>query len=469
MYLITNSIKNLGRNKGRNILIAAITLAIIISTVVTLTINNAAARVVDDIRLDLGSRVEIGQSFIEMRAAGFDPRTDLNHIPIEDFIAFSESEYLRHTIFNAEMLAWSDTFFAVGDTQFGASTRTHDDGSLWVVETMKLIGTSEPDTLPDFGTYREIVEGRMFSELNEAIISEEIAWLNNINIGDVINIQGSFATDKVFDLEIVGIYSDYTEEFANPWMQMFGSFPSDNKRNEVITSFDTIVAAGWENNAGLNMQTEYFLRNPDYLASFEAQARSLGLPVTYNVSINQAAFDRVAGPLSGMNSAAITFMIVVLILGVITLALVSYMAVRERKYEVGVLRAMGMEKSKVAFGMITEAVMIAALCLVVGLGIGNAMAQPIADSLLEGRVAVEMAAIEQNQGGGQFLMTQGQQQIIGDDAAGYVPVSEIQINLGFDVILQIILITLGLAALTGIIGVVIIAQYEPLKILRERG
>jgi putative ABC transport system permease protein len=144
------------------------------------------------------------------------------------------------------------------------------------------------------------------------------------------------------------------------------------------------------------------------------------------------------------------------------------MAVRERKYEVGVLRAMGMEKSKVAFGMITESVLIAALCLVVGLGVGNAMAQPIADSLLEGRVANEMAAIEQNQDGGQFLMTQGQQQIIGDDAAGYVPVSEIQISLGMDVITQIIAITLGLAALSGVIGVAMITQYEPLKILRER-
>ena len=41
MYIISNAIKNLIRNKGRNILIAAVTLAIIVSAVVTLTINNA--------------------------------------------------------------------------------------------------------------------------------------------------------------------------------------------------------------------------------------------------------------------------------------------------------------------------------------------------------------------------------------------------------------------------------------------
>ena len=55
-----------------------------------------------------------------------------------------------------------------------------------------------------------------------------------------------------------------------------------------------------------------------------------------------------------------------------------------------------------------------------------------------------------------------------DNAAGYVPESEIQVSLGADVLMQIIILTLGLAALSGIIGVVIITQYEPLKILRER-
>jgi len=72
MYLFTNAMKNLVRNKGRNILIAAVTLAIIVGAVVTLTINNAAAKIIDGIRLDLGSRVEIGQDFMEMRAAGLD-------------------------------------------------------------------------------------------------------------------------------------------------------------------------------------------------------------------------------------------------------------------------------------------------------------------------------------------------------------------------------------------------------------
>jgi len=158
---------------------------------------------------------------------------------------------------------------------------------------------------------------------------------------------------------------------------------------------------------------------------------------------------------------------VILILGAIVLALISFMAVRERKYEVGVLRAMGMERGKVAFGIFAEAVLISVVCLAIGLGVGTVMAQPIADSILEGNVAEAVAEDEASGVGNKVLFAGGQMQT-DDKAAGYTPESEIQVSLSAAVIVQIILITLGLAALSGVIGVVIITQYEPLKILRER-
>jgi len=467
MYLFTNALKNLGRNKGRNILTAAVTLAIIISTVVTLTINNAASRVVDDIRLDLGSRVSIRQDFIEMRQAGLDARTDMQHLPLTDFVAFSESPHLRHTTFQADVLAWSDTVIAIDDPAFGTNTRMLDNGDIMFTETLRLVTISDANLLPDFGTLRHIIDGRMFEGINETIISQELAMLNGITVGDTIELIGAFATDRAFSLTVVGIYSDETESYVNPWMLMFGAFPSHSRRNEIITSFDTLVASGWETNLGLDIDFHYFLADPDYLSAFETEVRAMGLPVTYTVDINRAAFDRVSGPLAGMSNAAVTFMIVVLILGAITLALISYMAVRERKYEVGVLRAMGMERGKVAFGMIVESLTIAAICLVIGLGAGSAMAQPIADGILEGRVAEADEAAGDSPMAGRALFAGGQAQI-GDGTEGYSPISEIQLNLGADVIMQIILVTLGLAALTGIIGVVIITKYEPLKILRER-
>ena len=466
LYLLTNAIKNLVRNKGRNILVAAVMLAIIVSTVVTLTINNAAAKIIDGIRLNLGSRVEIRQDLIEMRQIGLG-REDVSYISIDAFLSFAESDYLSKAIYGANMYAWSDTFRAVDDPgeRPGQVMRVNDNGEKVVVETCKLVTTSSPDTLADFGTLRKIRSGRMFSNLNECIVSEDIAELNNISVGDTIELMSAFITDKNYRLTVVGIYSDNTEAYANFFFTMNGRF-ADNRRNEIITGFDTLMAAGWDSNQGLDMKTEYYLRNPDDIKRFETEVRAKGLPITYNVSINQSAYDKVTGPLSGMKNAAVTFMVVILILGTIVLALISFLAVRERKYEVGVLRAMGMEKGKIAFGILTEAVMIAVLCLAIGLGAGSAMAQPVADSILAKRVAAAEAANAARSGGRRVLFAGGQMQT-NDNSAGYVPESEIQVSLGADVLVRIIILTLGLAALSGIVGVVIITQYEPLKILRE--
>ncbi|MCL2153816.1 MAG: FtsX-like permease family protein [Oscillospiraceae bacterium] len=466
MYLLTNAMKNLIRNRGRNTLIAAVTLAIILSTVVTLTISNASTKVIDAIRLNLGSRVEIKQDFIEMRQAGLDGRTDASYISLEQFENFAQSDYLTKTIFSAEMYAGSSTFFAIGDETKGTGTRINDNGEEVIVETLKLVATSDSEMLRDFGSEREIIDGRMFESLNECVIGEELAALNGVSVGDIIEIIGaSYAPDKAFSLTVVGIFSDVTDEYNGNWfLSMYGRF-ADNRRNEVITSWETLISAGWESNHGLNMTSEYFLKDPDDITEFEAEVRAQGLPVTYGVSINQAAYDKVAGPMSSMKGAVTTFMIVILILGAIVLALLSFIAVRERKYEVGVLRAMGMERGKVAFGIIAEAVMISIMCLVVGLSAGGLMVQPIADGILEGRVAT--AEAEESPMANKAIFAGGQAQI-GDGASGYAPESEIQVSLGADTIMQIIILTLLLAALSGVIGVVIIIQYEPLKILRER-
>jgi putative ABC transport system permease protein len=251
------------------------------------------------------------------------------------------------------------------------------------------------------------------------------------------------------------------------WEMMGYSLPMMIGDNEIFTSFETIIAAGWETADGLDMRLEYYLRNPDDLANFEAEVRAKGLPSVFGVTVNQAALDRVIGPLESLRSAAMTFTIVILILGAITLILVSYLAIRERKYEVGVLRAMGMERGKIAFGIFTETVIITALCLVVGLGIGAGAAQPMADRLLAERVESAIDDINNSEEGGRVLMSQGQVQT-DDPASGYRPISDIEVAISVDVIMQIIIIALALAAISSVIAIIRITQYEPLKILRER-
>jgi putative ABC transport system permease protein len=103
-------------------------------------------------------------------------------------------------------------------------------------------------------------------------------------------------------------------------------------------------------------------------------------------TIDEEAYNRVIKPVEGMAKISLTFMIVVLILGGLILLLLASLAIRERKYEVGVLRAMGMKKHKVALGLICESLAITMVCLLIGLSIGTVVAQPVSDVLLQRQV-----------------------------------------------------------------------------------
>jgi len=82
------------------------------------------------------------------------------------------------------------------------------------------------------------------------------------------------------------------------------------------------------------------------------------------------------------------------------------------------------------------------------------------------RLESERAELESAVTMARVVIWGGQMQM--EHSIGYRPVSEIAVGLSASVVVQIIFITLGLAALSGIIGVVVITRYEPLKILRER-
>ena len=61
--------------------------------------------------------------------------------------------------------------------------------------------------------------------------------------------------------------------------------------------------------------------------------------------------------------------------------------IRERKYEIGVLRTIGMKKSKVSLQFMFELLVVCLASLLLGAGIGAATSVPVANSLLANEIA----------------------------------------------------------------------------------
>jgi len=178
-------------------------------------------------------------------------------------------------------------------------------------------------------------------------------------------------------------------------------------------------------------ETMFYLKSPDMLADFEAEMREKGLPDDWRVFRDEAAYRRMIKPIENLKGVSLTFLIIVLVFGAAIMILLSIIAIRERKYEIGVLRAMGLKKKKVAFCLWVETIVITFACFVAGIIVGTVLANPVSNMLWTG---------------------------------------DGQISIGLDAIttLQILGVSILLASIAGAVSVSRITKYEPIKILMER-
>lgn len=78
-------------------------------------------------------------------------------------------------------------------------------------------------------------------------------------------------------------------------------------------------------------------------------------------------------PLKNLSSFATTLLILVLSIGAVILIVINVFNIRERKYEVGVLTAIGIKKGRVAMQFVAELLFVTLLFIFIGAGVGAAV------------------------------------------------------------------------------------------------
>ena len=158
------------------------------------------------------------------------------------------------------------------------------------------------------------------------------------------------------------------------------------------------------------------------------------------------------------------FVLVVLGLGSVILILLNTLSIRERKYEIGVLRAIGMKKGKVAIGLISESLIITIICLVIGIGAGSVLSQPVSNSLLQKQIEAQKSTNNTTGQGGMSFSVANPTGSSSEDT-----ISEIDVTLNGKAILEVTGVALLIVLVSSVVGVSYITKYEPRKILTERG
>lgn len=437
MYIVKNAFANIARNKGRNILMALILFVTLFASSVSIAIHQSSASVMKTYRKQFSSDIVLTRNDAKLPANIEDYREPNG----DDYERFAQSKLLKKTVLQASSVASLANGVAIDENSGNNGGMQTDElvdqnATKFKMSTNMVIGESIENAKDQFTGTRKLVEGKLYANKSEVVISKELAKLNKWKVGDTIDVNitnyNNFQRIKV-TLKISGLYEDSAAAYENEDEK---GFASANRNNQMFVSLETVTEVAGK----ASVSARYIIKNPDDIDKLAQEFYDKGLPTYFDVSVDDAEFRKIVAPVEGLQSITLMFTIAILVTGALILMVISNIAIRERKYEIGVLRAMGMKKTKVALGLFMETFIITGMCLFASLGTAAVVQEPIANALYESQTE----NIEDNQ------------------------ISRIEVQLDAQTIALITLISLILAATSSSIAILYVNRYEPLKILSER-
>ena len=550
MYILKNALRSIGRSKGRNILIGIIVLVIAVASCIGLSIQNAAEKAReaslevsnitaqisvdrDAMMSDIRENMKPGENG---QMPSFDKdsfrqnMTKVEELTIDEQKKYSELDMVKSFYYTMsvsmngseiEPVSTTDTdeeeeqqqssggFIGKG-MQMPGGGKGFRPGSMGEQGDFTLVGYSSDEAMRSFldGTCK-IVEGNVFKEgtkKKQCIITDELATYNDLSVGDKITVANPNDEEEVYELEIVGIYNNSQSTVTTGGMMQGFSTSSDaanqiymsyNALKEIVTESAENAEESTDSKTGITKTTAlpeqtsgtYVFATVEDYEAFSKAVYEAGLSEDYAVSSSDVSqYEESLVPLENLSQMSKYFLIVVFLIGGIILVVLNIFNVRERKYEIGVLTAIGMKKRNVCLQFVLESLIVTIAFVVIGGGIGAVTSVPVTNSLLKSRIEAE-----QNQSqidndafgrdmnfdrggamGGMPMMPPGGGMpgnmevptgIMGE-ATEYVQEVSNATDLG--VLLKLLCVGVFLALIASCASVIFITRYDPLKILANR-
>lgn len=496
MYIFKNAVRNVWRAKGRNVLMGVILVVITIAICIGFSIRQAAENAKESTLSSMSVTASIGvdrSSLMQQSSSGgtFDKSQfhslQQQGLSLEELEVYKEAESVSDFYYSGSVsVNGNDSFEPVSQEESTESTEMGEGkgGRPGSQSDFTMVGYSADRAMSDFrnGTIT-ITDGSVFDEnTTEAvcIISDELATYNNMKVGSKITVVNSNNEADTHTLKVVGIYNNSQSDTVNTNSFSRGSSTASDPANQIYTSYEALSAIadasekaceGSEDESvsamTLKVSGTYIFDTVEDYESFETEVRTLGLDEMYSVSSSDVAnFEASLTPLETLSSMVKYFLIVILGIGAIVLVVLNMFHTRARKYEIGVLTAIGMKKRKVAMQFITE-ILIVTVCAVIIGGIAGAVSSvPVADSLLANQIkAQEKEQSEQEVSFGRGYGDKGGSQ---QTSAEITYVSQITSTVDVVILVKVLGINIILAVLAGGVSVMSIMRYDPLKILSGR-
>lgn len=223
---------------------------------------------------------------------------------------------------------------------------------------------------------REFTEGKLKltngehiqrGDIGKAVISEELAAANGLQIGDTITgtvtdemiMRARSGVGNSYDFEIVGIFQVDPEADNTSTLRAETEILSNYIFVDEESGMD-VQRDVWQEKTEYANGITFWMEDPALLAgALEKLASIPGYDWdSYFINTNNADYDRAAGPLTRMEKILFLMLAVVLALGTVILMIILTMWNQERTREMGIFLSIGFSKGRIMGKLIMENLLV---------------------------------------------------------------------------------------------------------------
>lgn len=453
MNVISRGIRNAFRNAIRSFsLIVILGLSIGLSLAMLIA-HQAVGDKITSVKASIGNTVSISPAGVRGFEGGGNPLTESQIEPVKKLAHVTNVQETlsdRLTSSNTNLQSAIDAG-SLGKRFAGNSGQTFSSGgggegqpggSVSFTPPVTVIGTNDPanSTSTDGQTFDfKLTSGKLFgatSSENVALVGKSLATKNNLKTGSTFTAYGTTITvDGIFDAG---------NTFGND--QLILPLSTVQKLSNQASDLTSVTV------------TVDSINNVDSVTSAVKKQLGSAADVTNAAEQTQNSI----APLENIQSISLYSLIGAVIAGSVIILLTMVMIVRERRREIGVIKAIGASNLKVMSQFTVEAATLTVLGAVVGIILGVVAGNPITHLLVTNSTSGGSGAIMAGPGGGGATFRAGGRGL------GFLRnnVSNIHAAVGWSIILYGLIAALVIAVAGSALASFFIAKIRPAEVMR---
>lgn len=461
MNVVTRGVRNAFRNSIRTFSITII-LGLSVGLALTMIIaRGAVQKKIDSVKSSIGNTITVSPAGVQGFEGGGEPLTTtqvnnikhLNHIvsvdeTLQDRLTSSNSNltsaiepgslgkrFNENNGENIQIVPKTD----MGPVMYG----DRGDGSIVRSFTppVTVSGTNDLNSSVAATDGKvNLKSGKLFSadsKDNVALIGKSLADKNNLKVGSTFTAYGS-------TIEVVGIYDSGAVFSNNSVVMPLATLQSLSGQNSDITSATVKVDS---------------ITNVDNVTA--AIKEKLGSAA--DVASRQSEAESALAPLENIKTVSLYSLIGAVVAGSVIVLLTMIMIVRERRREIGVLKAIGASNVKVVSQFMSEAVTLTMLGALIGTVFGVIGGSPITKVLVNNAGSAANTTSTMMGRGGTFGGPARLGRTLG---LGGQNLREVHAVVGWEIIIYGLAAALLIAVVGSAVAALLIAKVRPAEVMR---